>query len=152
MLPPTSLEQIIPELRDAVGPVILISGVGLLLLTMTNRLGRCIDRARQLQNELAAESGAMRAATQAQVDIIYRRAKIIRLAIVLAVSSALLAAFLVMTLFLAAWLGWQPAWPAGVIFTACLGSLCASLLAFMVDINLSLKALKLELESSPANK
>jgi transposase len=119
---------------------------------MTNRLGRCIDRARQLQNELTAESGAVRAATQAQVDIIYRRAKIIRLAIVLAVGSALLAAFLVMTLFLAAWLGWQPAWPAGVIFTACLGSLCASLLAFMVDINLSLKALKLELESSPANK
>jgi hypothetical protein len=27
--------------------VILISGVGLLLLTMTNRLGRAIDRARQ---------------------------------------------------------------------------------------------------------
>jgi len=43
----TSLEQIIPELRDAVGPVILISGVGLLLLTFTNRLGRAIDRARQ---------------------------------------------------------------------------------------------------------
>ena len=40
-MPLTSLEQIIPELRDAVGPVILISGVGLLLLTMTNRLGRC---------------------------------------------------------------------------------------------------------------
>ncbi|MGA2854675.1 MAG: DUF2721 domain-containing protein, partial [Verrucomicrobiota bacterium] len=48
----TSLEQIIPELRDAIGPVILISGVGLLLLTMTNRLGRAIDWARQLKAEL----------------------------------------------------------------------------------------------------
>jgi len=46
-MPPTSLEQIIPELRDAIGPVILISGVRLLLLTMTNQLGRAIDRARQ---------------------------------------------------------------------------------------------------------
>jgi hypothetical protein len=46
-MPLTSLEQIIPELRDAIGSVILISGVGLLLLTMTNRLGRAIDRARQ---------------------------------------------------------------------------------------------------------
>jgi hypothetical protein len=46
-MPLTSLEQIIPELQDAIGPVILISGVGLLLLTMTNRLGRAIDRARQ---------------------------------------------------------------------------------------------------------
>ena len=151
-MPPTSLEQIIPQLRDAIGPVILISGVGLLLLTMTNRLGRCIDRARQLQNELMGQSGAERAATQSQVDIIYRRAKIIRLAIWFSVSSALLAAFLVMTLFLAAWLGWQQAWPAGVIFTGCLASLCASLVAFMGDINLSLRALKLELEDSPPAK
>ena len=45
-MPLTSLEQIIPELRDAIGPVILISGVGL-LPTMTDRLGRAIDRARQ---------------------------------------------------------------------------------------------------------
>ena len=151
-MPPTSLEQIIPQLRDAIGPVILISGVGLLLLTMTNRLGRCIDRARQLQNELMGQSGAERAATQAQVDIIYRRAKIIRLAIVLAVGSALLAALLVMTLFLAAWLGWPHAWPAAVIFTVCLGALCLSLLAFLIDINLSLRALKLELEFSAAQK
>ena len=47
IMDPTTLEQIIPELRDAIGPVILISGVGLLLLTMTNRRGRAIDRARQ---------------------------------------------------------------------------------------------------------
>ena len=146
-MPLTSLEQIIPELRDAIGPVILISGVGLLLLTMTNRLGRCIDRARILKRELAKLPAHERDQVQAQVDIIYRRARIIRSSILFAVTSALLAAVLVVTLFLAAWLGWQPAWPAGVIFTACLGSLCVSLVQFIGDINLSLHALKLELES-----
>jgi hypothetical protein len=145
MLPPTSIEQIIPELRDAVGPVILISGVGLLLLTMTNRLGRCIDRARQLTNELGKLSGAERAATQAQVVIIYRRAKIIRLAILFAVTSALLAALLVVTLFLMAWFHGDQAWLAGIIFISCLGALCVSLVAFIADINLALHALKLEL-------
>jgi hypothetical protein len=34
----------IPVLQVAIGPVILISGVGLLLLTLTNRYGRTIDR------------------------------------------------------------------------------------------------------------
>src|SRR5450759_4461239 len=100
MIPPTSLEQIIPELRDAVGPVILISGVGLLLLTMTNRLGRAIDRARQIaggRNESPAEN---RPPLQAQVDIIYRRARLLRLTIVLAVLSALLAAVLIISLFM----------------------------------------------------
>jgi hypothetical protein len=36
-MPPTSLGKIIPELRDAIGPVILISGVGLLLFTKFER-------------------------------------------------------------------------------------------------------------------
>jgi hypothetical protein len=148
MLPPTSLEQVIPQLRDAVGPVILISGVGLLLLTMTNRLGRAIDRARILKRELATLSGRDQLQVQAQVDIIFRRAKIIRMAILFSVTSALLAAVLVMTLFLAAWLHWEYAWPACVVFTACLASLCVSLVAFILDINLSLHALKLELDGT----
>jgi len=143
---PVSPAQIIPELRDAVGPVILISGVGLLLLTMTNRLGRTIDRARQLKHELAPLAGAERAQVQAQVDIIYRRAKIIRLAILFAVSSALLAAVLVTTLFVTAWFQLDIAWLAGGIFIACLGALGLSLAAFMMDINLALHALKLEIE------
>lgn len=33
---PTTLTQLIPVLQLAIGPVILISGVGLLLLSMTN--------------------------------------------------------------------------------------------------------------------
>ena len=43
----STVHDIVPVLQIAIGPVILISGVGLLLLTMTNRLGRAIDRARQ---------------------------------------------------------------------------------------------------------
>ena len=47
----TTLHAIVPVLQMATGPVILISGIGLLLLTMTNRLGRAIDRARSLSRE-----------------------------------------------------------------------------------------------------
>src|SRR5882724_6902179 len=106
-MPLTSLEQIIPELRDAIGPVILISGVGLLLLTMTNRLGRGIDRARQLKAELPKHSEQDRKQVLAQVAIIYRRAEMIRMSITLASVSALLAALLIITLFVAALLQWQ---------------------------------------------
>src|SRR5271163_3450931 len=106
-MPPTSLEQIIPELRDAIGPVILISGVGLLLLTMTNRLGRAIDRARKLKHELTSQSSLSQERTRAQVDIIFRRARLIRLAILYSVTSALLAAVLVVTVFVSGWMQWQ---------------------------------------------
>jgi hypothetical protein len=148
----TSLEQIIPNLRDAIGPVILISGVGLLLLTMTNRLGRAIDRARQLKAELSKPAEAEHQHLQEQVAIIYRRAKLIRLSITLAALSALLAAALVVTLFVTALLQWQNGWLASVIFIACMISLIASLVAFIRDINLSLHALKLELGSDRESK
>jgi hypothetical protein len=146
------IAQIIPELRDAIGPVILISGVGLLLLTMTNRLGRAIDRARQLKNELAIRTGHDREQTLAQVAVLYRRAKIIRLSITLAASSAALAALLIVTLFINGFLQSRLEFLVGLLFVACMASLFASLIAFICDINFSLHALKLELEDMAKKK
>ena len=146
MLQPT-LEQIIPELRDAIGPVILISGVGLLLLTMTNRLGRAIDRSRQLKQEFVNRTGEELEQTRAQVNILYRRATIIRLCIILAASSASLASILIVALFVGALFQIDFAWFVGLTFVACMLSLLCSMIAFIIDINLSLVALRLELES-----
>jgi hypothetical protein len=146
-MPPTAIEKIIPMLQVAIGPVILISGVGLLLLTMTNRLGRAIDRARQLTQVLSGLSDDKREQTLAQVAILYRRARMIRLSIKLAALSALLASALIITLFLTALLQWESGLLPSVIFIGCMGSLFASLIAFIRDINLSLHALKLELRS-----
>ena len=145
-MPVNEIQQIVPELRDAVGPAILISGVGLLLLTMTNRLGRAIDRARLLKNELAVRTGHDREQTFAQVTMLYRRARIIRMSITLAATSAALAAVMIVTLFLNGLLQSRLDFLVGILFVACMCSLFASLLTFIRDINLSLHALKLELE------
>lgn len=145
-MPTISLQQILPDLRDAVGPVILISGVGLLLLTMTNRLGRAIDRARQLKHEAFARSGAERDHTLEQIEILYRRAKIIRLSITLAAMSAALACVLIVSVFVTALAQVQFGFLVGLLFMACMIALFASLIAFICDINLALHALKLELK------
>jgi len=142
----TSLHEIIPVLQMAIGPVILISGVGLLLLTMTNRLGRAIDRSRALVRVLREGQEQDRTATLAQVAIIYRRAKVIRLSIGLAALSVLLAAVLIIVLFLTALIKLDQGLAISLIFIACLSSLIASLLAFIYDIHLALGALKLELK------
>jgi uncharacterized membrane protein YqjE len=144
-MPPKSLEQIIPMLQVAIGPVILISGVGLLLLTLTNRLGRAIDRARQLKSEVPkrADPGPV----LAQVAILYRRARMVRLSITLAALSALLASALIITLFVTVLLHWEQTLPVVLLFIACMTALFFSLVAFIWDINLSLHALKLELQN-----
>ena len=140
-----SVAQLIPVLQTAIGPVILISGIGLLLLTMTNRLGRAIDRARILVGSLQNTTEAKEEKTVAQLRILWGRARMIRLAIALASFSALTAAILIIVLFSTAL--WQIG-SAGVIvalFMVCMVSLIGSLVIFIRDINQSLAALKLEL-------
>ena len=139
-------QDLIPVLQVAVGPVILISGVGLLLLSMTNRFGRVIDRSRQLCESLRI-SPERHSARMLQLEILSRRARLIRAAIALAGASVLLAALLIITLFMAALLRLESAIVPVVLFITCLASLIGSLGFFIWDINVSLAALELEIKS-----
>lgn len=141
----TPVTQIIPVLQVAIAPVILISGVGLLLLSLTNRFGRAVDRTRQILHEMRQGEASDQSRLASQVEVFYRRARLIQIAIVLAALSALCAALLILTLFLTALCQSQSSVLISFFFIACLVSLIGSLLAFMLDIRLSLKALKLEL-------
>ena len=141
-----TVAELVPILQTAIGPALLISGVGLLLLTMTNRLGRVVDRARLLVQQLQDSPADLRRRKSAQLPILWQRARQIRLAIAFASTSALLAAVLVVVLFLSALLRIEDAWLISVLFILCMGTLIASLIVFLQDINRSLTALKFELE------
>jgi hypothetical protein len=142
------LSELVPVLQISIGPVILISGVGLLLMSMTNRLGRAIDRARNLRGEWFKGEPAVQKRTHAQLHILWRRADIIRKSIILASLSLLLAACLIITLFAAALLRWDAGGVIVCLFVGCLGSLIASLVLFIWDVNQALAALRLELEDA----
>ena len=143
-----SVAELIPVLQTAIGPVILISGVGLLLLTMTNRLGRAIDRARILDAQIPELQQQERKRKVAQLSILWRRARIIQVAITLASTSALCAAILIVLLFLTALLQIENPWLISTLFILCVVTLISSLLLFIHDVNQSLAALKLELEDT----
>jgi hypothetical protein len=140
-----SLAQLIPVLQTSIAPMILISGIGLLLLTMTNRLGRVIDRARVLAAALPEPGDSKRAKTAAQLQILWTRARLIRFSIALSSTSALAAAILIIVLFVSALLRIETEGLIGGLFIVCMVSLIVSLIAFIKDINESLSALKLEL-------
>jgi hypothetical protein len=139
-----TLQQLIPVIQTAIGPVILISGVGLLLLSITNRFGRILHRARLLARELPGAT-ANRDQLSAQLAILFRRSKVLRLSIVLATSSVLLAGLLIISLFLAALLHLEAALLVSFFFILCMASLIASLIVFLLDLQMSLTALRLEL-------
>jgi predicted MFS family arabinose efflux permease len=146
-----AVSQLIPVLQTAIGPTILISGVGLLLLSMTNRLGRTIDRARILARELPSKSHNDRVNNSEQLRILWRRACLIRLSITLASTSALFAAILIIVLFITSLLQVRNAWLICALFIGCLACLIASLVVFIHDINLALAALKHELSGKDAS-
>jgi len=143
-----SLNQLVPILQLAIGPVILISGVGLLLLTLTNRFGRLVDRSRLLNHELVNETLSVDESSRlrAQIDILHRRAEILRFSIILGAVTVLLVGVLILVLFLAALLKLEAGLFIVAIFCAGQLSLIGSMLAFISDMNLSLKAVRLEIQ------
>jgi hypothetical protein len=147
-----TLSELVPVLQIAIGPVILISGVGLLLLSMTNRLGRAIDRARILRGEWSQAEPAVQKRTHAQLQILWRRSDTLRKSIILASLSLLLAACLIITLFAAALLRWDAGGVIILLFTGCLAALIGSLLLFIWDVNQALAALRLELADALEQK
>ncbi len=139
------MTDLIPILQIAVGPVILFSGVGLLLLSMTNRFGRIIDRSRYLAQAMRSGSEEERTLAKGQVHILWRRARLVRRAIAYASLSLLLAAMLVMVLFVGALDRVDVSAIIAVLFSACLLTLIFSLVSFLQEINESLSALKMDL-------
>jgi hypothetical protein len=144
------LDELIPVLQTAIGPVILISGVGMLLLTMTNRLGRTIDRSRQLIDHRREATEGRRLRVELQLGILWRRARLLRQAITLATVAALLAALMIIVLFMGTLVDLPISVVVVLLFSACLTSLIGSLLFFLRDVNLSLRALTHELEQDAA--
>ena len=141
-----TLEKLIPVLQLAIGPVIFISGVGLLILSMTNRLGRTIDRARKLVELRRTAAGDQMIRIELQLSILWRRARMQRAAITLAGIAVLLDALMMILLFLGALVDLHVALVLALAFVACMLALIGSILYFLRDINLSLQALAHECE------
>jgi hypothetical protein len=127
--------------------VILISGIGLVLLTMTNRLGRIVDRSRVMTAELPNMAGEQRVRIERELEILWKRARLMRLAIGGLTLSALSAAVLVMVLFFSVWLQLPVGWLIGALFISSMGSLCVALLVFIREIRFSLEAIALEVDA-----
>jgi hypothetical protein len=146
-----TVTELIPVLQTAIGPVVLISGVGLLILSLTNRLGRVVDRGRYLAAELRDAHDSKHPGIINQLRSISHRANLLRQAIVFAVLCVLFAAVLIITIFLTAALQLETTWLIGASFICALGSLVWSLVVFLRELNLALIAFRLEI-GEPGSK
>jgi hypothetical protein len=147
ILAPADILRII---QAAIAPVVLISGVGLLLLTLTARLGRIVDRTRLLAAERRVAEPAARLGLDAQLEILAHRAQLIRLAVALSASSVALIGILIAVLFLGLLLNWNVAVIAALLFVVSLLSLVAAMLVFVRELFQALTALSLTTQDGSA--
>jgi len=137
------LESLTRVLQASISPVALISGVGLLMLSFTNRFSHVADRLRELARDRKA--GAQTAALEAQIKIFHRRARLLRLTISCAAGSVLLVSVVVLLLFVIAVLDLSMDLFVLELFALSLACLIVSLGLFLVDMGLSLQALEEEM-------
>ena len=145
-MPTLSVVQI---LTGSIAPVIVISGVGLVLLSISNRYGRALDRARALLKQIeegdAAAVNAIRLDEQLQRT--YRRAKLLRSSMMYGSASIFFVSLTVLALFAEYILNVGVDYVALPFFALCLLCLVASLYYSIRDITVSMGALELEINS-----
>ena len=132
------LEALTKILQASISPMALISGVGLLILSLTNRFGRVTDRLRELSD---AAGGGMKHRAE-QIRILEVRAALLRSSITCAVASVLVTSVLVLVLFAIAIARLNFPWVVYALFACSLLFLITSLVLFLRDMRWSLHAVK----------
>ncbi|NTV46035.1 MAG: DUF2721 domain-containing protein, partial [Chlorobiales bacterium] len=118
----------------------------LLLLSITNRYNHALDRTRQLSRELAAAADAQKGNVRLQLTVFWKRCGILRQSIGFVVLSVLLSSLLVLFMILHAITGMNFDILNGIMLVSGIMCIVISTLLFFVDVSLSLKALRLDLE------
>ena len=141
-----SLSSLLPIIQLAITPVILISGMGALMITLTNRMARIVDRTRVVAELIPAADPDERRHLESQLDIMWGRALMIRRAVTFNGLSMLLSCLQVVALFGAAMFEWRMRGVILCLFAGSILMLTASLVDFLRDIFVSLHALHLQVE------
>jgi biotin transporter BioY len=137
---------VVQILTACIAPVIVISGVGLLLLSITNRYGRAIDRARLIMRDLQSGDADVRHLEE-QLRRTHQRARLLRGSMIYGSLSIFFVSLMILSLFAEQVLQLHLDFVALPFFAACLISLVISIYYSIRDITLSLTALELEMSS-----
>ncbi|MHB8475419.1 MAG: DUF2721 domain-containing protein [Steroidobacteraceae bacterium] len=137
-------------IQVALTPIFLISAIGVTLNVLTSRLSRIVDRARAIE-------GALRRSDHPAVDardlhgvlgVLARRARFINAAITLITLSALFISLVVVMLFVNAFLRWDLSASIACMFILSMVSLCAALLAFLIEVRIATRTLRIGIEAA----
>jgi hypothetical protein len=134
-------EPHIPEITGviqlAVAPVFMLTAVGTIISALTIRLGRAVDRRRDLESALARMPPEEKPSALEELEVIARRIQFVYYSIVAAVISGLFVSVLIFSAFLASFLRSDISYTIGTMFALAVLALTVSLLLFLREIFLA---------------
>ena len=151
MEPETGITAIAHAIQLAVAPVFLLLGIGTMLVVMTNRLARIVDRARVLQGQVRASGLPAEAAALRESGLLARRGRLISRSIAFLTGTALLICATVAVLFAGSLLRWDTSPLVAVLFIAAMLTAFVGLVQFLREVFLAMAGLRLGLDEVPGS-
>jgi len=127
----------------AVAPVFLLSGIGVLLGVLTNRLARVVDHARKVEESVRQATAPDHEVARGQLRTASRRARFINASITLSTVAALLVALVVAMLFASTFVPLSLAVYVAVLFVLAMIALIGALLSFLIEVRIATAALRI---------
>jgi hypothetical protein len=136
-------------IQVALTPIFLISAIGVTLNVLTSRLARIVDRARAMEDVLRRQDQVHDGRDLHEIlGVLARRARYINAAITFITLSALFIALVVVMLFVNAFLRWDLSTFIACMFILSMVSLCAALLAFLIEVRIATRTLRIGIEAA----
>lgn len=136
-------------LSSALTPITLISGVGIMMMSMTARYNHATSRIRELMREYEQTQGPTRHYIEKEIEFIFHRAAYLRKgSLCLAVSAVCTAIQVAITVFQSFIVDGFEVINCGLLMVS-VGCIIAASLLFAMEIRISLHALRLIIEHLP---
>jgi hypothetical protein len=132
--------------QSTISPLVLISGVGLILLSLTNRLARTIDRSREMVTEIQNDTSNDKESKRIQLRILVKRSYFLKYSIT-AISFSILSSSLIIPILLTMYLFQVDLSLLGKLFflLSVIGIIFSAIFLF-IDVSFTLKALEIEVK------
>ena len=130
----------------SLSPVFMLAGIGALLNVLAGRLSRVVDRTRAIEQLHPRSTGPEHDRHVWELRLLDRRISIINSALFVAVSSAVMTCLVVVLLFIATLTKLHLGTFVALSFILAMLLLIASLMSFMIEVRLSLRAVHVRKE------
>ena len=131
----------------SVAPVFLLAGIGAFLNVVASRLGRVVDRARNLEERfLAGPTAEEMTRIKAELGILDRRVRLSQRAVLLFSLAALLVCVVVAMLFIGEFVALPVVAPVAMMFIAAMLAMIGGLTLFLLETALATRTIRVRAE------